>query len=130
MVPVPTSEYIEQARSAAEQAFPNTPPYHRKARVRKKWAKKFARERQWRVATITTFMVPLRRGAGSFQCPSCGSRMGGYQALARALIQVEPMPQGALPCYDRDPTKTWTISGQASVEAMLSWASSEERVKK
>ena len=42
--------------------------------------------------------------SGALVCESCGKSESFMRRIGRELIKVEPLPQGAMPLYDRDPT--------------------------
>ena len=93
---------VEGLRKRAEETSAalasRTRPRHRKKRILKKRIK--AWQTRMRVLNCVTMLV-----AGchpTFVCAKCSRREGFYGAIGRNLIQVEPMPSGALPIYDRD----------------------------
>jgi hypothetical protein len=76
------------------------PPHHRKKRIRKKWRKRW--ERTEAVVRGVSARVGLMVHP-SYRCEKCGRREGFYSAMGRNLIQIEPLPSGALPfIYDRE----------------------------
>jgi len=76
------------------------PPHHRKRRIRKKWRKRWEAER--RVAARVGVMMGLMQRP-AYRCETCGRATGFYSAAVRNLIQVEQLPEGARPVYDREP---------------------------
>lgn len=74
---------------------PYLPPYHRKKRIRKKWEKEY-KATYFFLNYVSSLSVP--RG---FCCRKCGRNHGFYQTMARRVIQIQPMPEGALAIYDK-----------------------------
>lgn len=74
-------------------------PYHKKKRIRKKWLKRWTREFVVVAPMALNMLVQTSR---ALSCTRCHQVVGLYQAIARNTIVVEPMPQGALPVYDKD----------------------------
>ena len=71
-------------------------PKHKKKRILKKKMK------QWRLKALPYLMIsPLSKP--SFVCGSCFKREGFYGAIGKNIIQVQPMPPGALLVYDKAP---------------------------
>lgn len=100
----PSAERIE---SYAKLAAGN-PPWHRKKRIRKKWA------RRHEATTLRTARFAgrvLGLGSRSFLCGKCGRVESIYQAAARNMFKVEPLPPGALPIYDRNPDVAAIVTG-------------------
>lgn len=44
-----------------------------------------------------------------FVCEKCGISRGYYDTIGRALLQVDPLPQGAYACYDLGKPQTKNI---------------------
>lgn len=104
MVQPSTEELYARSLATAKMAMPYRPPHHRKRRIAKKWAKRYAVERPRQIAMVAAMMIPAVRGPlGSWRCPKCARTTGGYQAVARAMFPIQQLPPGALPVYDRDP---------------------------
>ena len=81
--------------------LPKPPRTHRKKRINKKWRKRWQEENRSRILAST--MIGLMQRP-SYRCSKCGRNEGFYSAMGRNLIQVQPLPDGALPVYDREPT--------------------------
>ena len=71
------------------------PRYSRKKRLRKKFIKKWRIEN---IGDITLLMMNGMRPHG-FKCGKCQRREGFYDSIARNIIKLEPLPEGALPVY-------------------------------
>jgi len=80
---------------------PKSPPRHRKKRINKKWRKRWEKENAAKF--LAASMLGLMRRP-VYRCTKCGRNEGFYSAVGRNLIQVEPLPEGALPLYDKEPT--------------------------
>lgn len=62
MAPKSIDSQLSDSLRTLNQAIPiRNPPYHRKKRIRKKWAKKFQQEMAWRVP-LAAALIPARRG--------------------------------------------------------------------
>lgn len=85
-----------RARELAELGVPR--PRHRKKRILKKRMKAWAGTIGV-VQAVSRMM--LRPG---YICGACGQRSGFYAAIGRNLIQVQPMPPGAKPFFEREPS--------------------------
>jgi len=68
-----------------------------KKRIAKKQKKAWLRK----VGLVAGIGVPLI-GRNKLTCEKCGRIDGWYSAVARNIIQIEPLPQGALPVYDKN----------------------------
>jgi hypothetical protein len=68
-----------------------------KKRIAKKQKRAWVRD----VGLISGIGMPLI-GRNTVVCDQCGRKEGWYSAVARNIIQIEPLPQGALPVYDTD----------------------------
>ena len=75
------------------------PPKHRKKRIRKKLLKRYEERRQ-AARLAVDFMRAMAKP--SFVCIACRFTEGFYGAVARNIFQIEPLPPGAMPVYDRD----------------------------
>ena len=90
----PLREKIEAARIAAGK------PRHAKTfRLQKKFHKAWVEKH--RVCLMGT-MILGALGPPKLRCLKCGRPTGFYQAMAHNMFKIEPMPQGAVPVYDRD----------------------------
>lgn len=106
MVQPSAEELYGKSLATAKVAVPYRSPHHRKRRIAKKWAKRYADEHPRAVALVAAAMVPAVRGPlGSWRCPKCARTMGGYQAVARAMFPIQELPPGALPFYDSHPVE-------------------------
>lgn len=75
------------------------PPRSRNRRIRKKQLKRWLEENRLMLA-VHGFMTAQPRGG--YICGTCNRSSGFYQAIARNIFLIEPLPPGALPIYDRD----------------------------
>lgn len=110
MTPKPMTEYMRESMQTMHRALPFRIRFHRKRRIRKKWAKKFAREQGWKV-WLAAVMATRHRGRiyGNYRCQTCGKQEGGVTSFARRLFPVEPMPEGAVSYYDREPVPCHSV---------------------
>lgn len=77
-------------------SFLKGPPKSRNRRIRKKQLQR------WRGKHKVILMAHMLMKTGrpsDFVCDSCGSVHGFYSAVARNVIQVAPLPIGAVPFY-------------------------------
>jgi len=110
-------EYAVQSLAIAKGIYKYNPPRHKKRRIQKKLRKRYDVEYNRKVALTAMIGVPLMRGPiGSYRCTKCGNAEGGYGFIARQIFKVEPMPQGALPYYSRDPEVAETVTRDVSDE--------------
>ena len=77
------------------------PRRSRNRRIRKKQRLKWMRTTGRALLYIHMAMMALR--PTGYRCASCKRHMGFYEAVGRNIFQIEPLPDGALPIYDRDP---------------------------
>jgi hypothetical protein len=68
-----------------------------KKRIAKKQRKAWAKE----VGLIAAIGAPLI-GINTLVCAHCGKQDGLYRAVARSIIQIEPMPPGAVAYYNKE----------------------------
>lgn len=87
---------VRRARELAEKAVPR--PRHRKKRILKKRLKVW----EAKVRLVVAVSRPMLRPG--YICGSCGQRSGFYSAVGRNLFKVEPMPPGATPIIEREPS--------------------------
>lgn len=66
----------------------------------------------------TTGLMMMSPWAGSVRCTQCDYRDSVTGYLGRSMIQVEPMPEGAVPVYDREITQV-QADEDAKVHAAL-----------
>jgi len=79
-----------------EQRLGGPEPRHKKRRIRKKLTKRWEAHRAEMIAFSRSFRTTMSLiGRPFFSCSSCGARQGFYGGIARALIQVAPMPLSA-----------------------------------
>jgi hypothetical protein len=101
--PVPWEDYARRSLQTAQGIMGPPPPWHRKRRIRKKWAARYAETKKL-TALVAVMMVPAMSGPlGHYRCPKCNATAGGYQVLARSLFPVERMPEGAVSYYGGPP---------------------------
>jgi hypothetical protein len=79
--------------------LPKPPRAHRKKRINKKWRKRWEQENRHRILASTMIGLTQRP---SYRCSKCGRNEGFYSAVGRNLIQVEPLPEGTFPVYDKE----------------------------
>jgi len=76
------------------------PRYSKKSRLRKKFAKKH--QEKYRACLLQALIIEGIRRPRGFICETCGRYNGFYQTMATNMFKIKPLPQGALPTYDRD----------------------------
>lgn len=79
--------------------LPKPPRRHRKKRINKKWRKRWARENRAKILA-SSMMSVMRKPI--YRCTGCGRSESFYGAVGRNLIQVQPLPEGALPLYSTE----------------------------
>lgn len=71
-----------------------------KTRKKRKVALKNYRRKFRRVFFAASLVNPLRNRP-TYVCSTCGSHQGFYQAIARNIVSVDPLPMGANIIYDK-----------------------------
>lgn len=73
-----------------------SPRFSKKKRLRKKFKKQWAVKN--RSTALLAFILPLS-GPGGFRCTACDRVFGFYQIMGRALLNIQPLPVGAIIDY-------------------------------